>query len=119
MGCSGSECPNLILRKCWGSECSNLIFRVGVRYNNLSTVTSPIYFYRDFVLSVWRNNAMTNIKILNHGDYYDPSIGEKFASLSDLVSYFYKNPNELKEKNGDWIHLRYPLNFDEPTEVCA
>ncbi|XP_063686279.1 tyrosine-protein phosphatase corkscrew-like [Bolinopsis microptera] len=70
----------------------------------------------DFVLSVWRNNAMTNIKILNHGDYYDPSIGEKFASLSDLVSYFYKNPNELKEKNGDWIHLRYPLNFDEPTE---
>ena len=32
------------------------------------------------------------------------------------MSYFYKNPNELKEKNGDWIHLRYPLNFDEPTE---
>ena len=61
---------------------------------------------------------MTNIKILNHGDYYDPSIGEKFASLSDLVSYFYKNPNELKEKNGDWIHLKFPLNFDEPTEVC-
>ena len=30
---------------------------------------------------------MTNIKILNHGDYYDPSIGEKFASLSDLVSF--------------------------------
>lgn len=70
----------------------------------------------DFVLSVWRHSCMTNIKILNHGDYYDPSIGEKFASLSDLVSYFYKNPNELKEKNGDWIHLRYPLNFDEPTE---
>ena len=60
---------------------------------------------------------MTNIKILNHGDYYDPSIGENFASLSDLVSYFYKNPNELKEKNGDWIHLKFPLNFDEPTEV--
>ena len=51
------------------------------------------------------------------GDFYDPSIGEKFASLPDLVSYFYKNPNELKEKNGDWIHLKYPLNFDEPTEV--
>lgn len=70
----------------------------------------------DFVLSVWRNNGMTNIKIINHGDYYDPSIGESFASLSDLVAYFFQNPNELKEKNGDWIYLRHPLKFDEPTE---
>lgn len=44
-------------------------------------------------------------------------LGEKFASLSDVVSYFYKNPNELKEKNGDWIRLKYPINFAEPTEV--
>ena len=33
---------------------------------------------------------MTNIKIINHGDYYDPSIGESFASLSDLVAYFFQ-----------------------------
>lgn len=36
-----------------------------------------------------------------------------FASLSDLVNFYMEH--ELKEKNGEVIQLKYPMNSQEPT----
>jgi len=69
----------------------------------------------DFTLSVRRNDEVTHIKIQNSGDYYDLYGGEKFATLAELVQYYMENQGQLKEKNGDIIELKYPLNSADPT----
>ncbi|KAI1283233.1 Tyrosine-protein phosphatase non-receptor type 11 [Halotydeus destructor] len=69
----------------------------------------------DFTLSVRRNGQVTHIKIQNTGDYYDLYGGEKFATLGELVQYYMENQNQLKEKNGEIIELKYPLNSSDPT----
>lgn len=75
-----------------------------------------------------RNGAVTHIKIQNTGDYYDLYGGEKFATLAELVQYYMEHHGQLKEKNGDVIELKYPLNCADPTserwvntsdEVCS
>ena len=53
------------------------------------------------------------MKIKNNGDHYDLHGGEMFASLSDLVNFYMEH--ELKEKNGEVIQLKYPMNSQEPT----
>ena len=58
---------------------------------------------------------MTHIKIQNQGEYYDLYGGEKFATLSELVEYYMENEGQLREKNGEIIHLKYPLNCADPT----
>ncbi|KAK3699692.1 hypothetical protein QZH41_014676 [Actinostola sp. cb2023] len=73
----------------------------------------------DFTLSVRRNGEVTHIKIQNSGDYYDLYGGEKFATLSELVQYYTENPGQLREKNGQLIEMKYPLNSADPTtERC-
>lgn len=70
-----------------------------------------------FTLSVRRKDEVTHIKIQNQGDFYDLFGGEKFATLAELVHYYTKNHEELKEKNGQVICLKYPLyNEDITTE---
>ncbi|XP_014207915.1 tyrosine-protein phosphatase corkscrew isoform X2 [Copidosoma floridanum] len=69
----------------------------------------------DFTLSVRRNGEVTHIKIQNSGDFYDLYGGEKFATLSELVQYYMENGGQLREKNGDSIELKYPLNCADPT----
>ncbi|XP_028711502.2 LOW QUALITY PROTEIN: tyrosine-protein phosphatase non-receptor type 11 [Peromyscus leucopus] len=56
------------------------------------------------------------------GTYWenDPYIarwgGEKgFATLAELVQYYMEHHGQLKEKNGDVIELKYPLNCADPT----
>lgn len=66
-------------------------------------------------LSCRRNGAVTHIKIQNTGDYYDLYGGEKFATLAELVQYYMEHHGQLKEKNGDVIELKYPLNCADPT----
>nr|XP_024214332.1 tyrosine-protein phosphatase non-receptor type 11-like isoform X2 [Halyomorpha halys] len=68
----------------------------------------------DFTLSV-RNNEVTHIKIQNTGDFYDLYAGEKFATLSELVQYYMENQGQLKERNGEVIELKFPLNCADPT----
>ncbi|VDO78403.1 unnamed protein product [Soboliphyme baturini] len=68
-----------------------------------------------FTLSVRRNGKVTHIKIQNTGDFYDLFSGEKFASLAELVQYYMENPDQLREKNGDVITLKFPLNATDPT----
>ena len=58
---------------------------------------------------------MTHVKIQNSGDYYDLYGGEKFATLAELVSYYIENPGTLREKNGQVIELKTPLNCEEAT----
>lgn len=58
---------------------------------------------------------MTHIKIQNTGDFYDLYGGEKFATLAELVQYYMEHHGQLKEKNGDVIELKYPLNCADPT----
>jgi len=41
--------------------------------------------------------------------------GEKFATLSELVLYYMENQGQLREKNGDVIELKFPLNSADPT----
>nr|XP_024214334.1 tyrosine-protein phosphatase non-receptor type 11-like isoform X4 [Halyomorpha halys] len=69
----------------------------------------------DFTLSVRRNNEVTHIKIQNTGDFYDLYAGEKFATLSELVQYYMENQGQLKERNGEVIELKFPLNCADPT----
>lgn len=68
-----------------------------------------------FVSNVRRTGAVTHIKIQNTGDYYDLYGGEKFATLAELVQYYMEHHGQLKEKNGDVIELKYPLNCADPT----
>lgn len=58
---------------------------------------------------------MTHIKIQNTGDFYDLYGGEKFATLSELVQFYMENGGQLREKNGEIIELKYPLNCADPT----
>ncbi|XP_078498487.1 tyrosine-protein phosphatase non-receptor type 11-like isoform X1 [Lissotriton helveticus] len=69
----------------------------------------------DFTLSIRRNEEVTHIKIQNTGDYYDLYGGEKFATLAELVQYYTEQHGLLREKNGDVIELKYPLNCQDPT----
>lgn len=69
----------------------------------------------DFTLSVRRNSQVTHIKIQNNGDFFDLYGGEKFATLSELVQYYMGNQGQLREKNGDIIELKFPLNCADPT----
>jgi tyrosine-protein phosphatase non-receptor type 11 len=69
----------------------------------------------DFTLSVRRVDDVTHIKIQSTGDYYDLYGGEKFATLAELVMFYTENPGTLKEKNGDVIELKVPLNSEEVT----
>ncbi|KAL4221285.1 protein tyrosine phosphatase [Mactra antiquata] len=69
----------------------------------------------DFTLSVRRNGEVTHIKIQNTGDFYDLYGGEKFATLAELVQYYMENMGQLKERNGDIIELKYPVNSEDPT----
>ncbi|KAI5612252.1 protein tyrosine phosphatase, non-receptor type 11, b isoform X1, partial [Silurus asotus] len=69
----------------------------------------------DFTLSVRRKDEVTHIKIQNSGDYYDLYGGEKFATLAELVQYYMEQHDLLRERNGDFIELKYPLNCKDPT----
>lgn len=69
----------------------------------------------DFTLSVRRNGEVTHIKIQNMGDFYDLYGGEKFATLAELVQYYMENQGQLREKNGEVIELKFPLNCADPT----
>lgn len=62
-----------------------------------------------------RNGEVTHIKIQNTGDFYDLYGGEKFATLSELVQFYMENGGQLREKNGEIIELKYPLNCADPT----
>ncbi|ESP03519.1 hypothetical protein LOTGIDRAFT_180102 [Lottia gigantea] len=69
----------------------------------------------DFTLSVRRNGEVTHIKIQNTGDFYDLYGGEKFATLSELVQHYMDNQEQLKERNGEIIELKFPFNSEDPT----
>ena len=58
---------------------------------------------------------MTHIKIQNTGDFYDLYGGEKFATLAELVQHYMENTDQLKERSGDIIVLKYPLTTADPT----
>nr|XP_039250080.1 tyrosine-protein phosphatase non-receptor type 11-like [Styela clava] len=69
----------------------------------------------DFTLSVRRANEVTHIKIQNTGDFYDLYGGEKFATLTELVQFYTEKHGQLRERNGEIIELKYPLNCADPT----
>lgn len=58
---------------------------------------------------------MTHIKIQNTGDFYDLYGGEKFATLSELILFYTENHGQLREKQGEVIELKFPLNSTDPT----
>ena len=76
--------------------------------NDIKVLKILCLFYR-------RNGKVTHIKIQNTGDYYDLYAGEKFATLAELVQYYTENQGQLREKSGEVIELKYPLNSADPT----
>lgn len=62
-----------------------------------------------------RDGEVTHIKIQNTGDFYDLYGGEKFATLTELIQYYTENPGQLREKNGQAIEMKFPLNSTDPT----
>lgn len=80
---------------------------------------SSFSFLFFFFSPVRRKDEVTHIKIQNTGDYYDLYGGEKFATLAELVQYYTEQQDLLRERNGDVIELKYPLNCKDPTsERC-
>ena len=70
----------------------------------------------ELTLSVRRKDEVTHIRIRRHYEgFYDLYGGEHFAALSDLIQYYMQNEGQLKEKSGEIIELRYPLNCEDPT----
>ena len=69
---------------------------------------------------VYRSSgSVTHFKIQNTGEFYlldldDDDEGKEFASLSELVDHYIDRHGQLKEKNGDVIELKHPLNSAEP-----
>ncbi|XP_050303193.1 tyrosine-protein phosphatase corkscrew isoform X2 [Anthonomus grandis grandis] len=96
-----------------GIEAERVLMERGVDSSFLARPSSSVP--GDFTLSVKRNGEVTHIKIQNSGDFYDLYGGEKFATLSELVQYYMEKQGQLREKNGDVIELKYPLNCDGPT----
>lgn len=96
-----------------GIDAERVLMERGVDCSFLARPSSSVP--GDFTLSVRRNGEVTHIKIQNSGDFYDLYGGEKFATLSELVQYYMEKQGQLKEKNGDVIELKYPLNCDGPT----
>ncbi|XP_035239343.1 tyrosine-protein phosphatase non-receptor type 11b isoform X1 [Anguilla anguilla] len=96
-----------------GTEAEQILLTRGVHGSFLArpSKSNP----GDFTLSVRRNDEVTHIKIQNSGDYYDLYGGEKFATLAELVQYYTEQHGLLREKNGDVIELKYPLNCKDPT----
>ncbi|CAH0557183.1 unnamed protein product [Brassicogethes aeneus] len=96
-----------------GIEAEKLLMERGVDCSFLARPSSSIP--GDFTLSVRRNGEVTHIKIQNSGDFYDLYGGEKFATLSELVQYYMEKQGQLKEKNGEVIELKFPLNCADIT----
>uniref|UniRef100_A0A8C1GJK9 protein-tyrosine-phosphatase n=1 Tax=Cyprinus carpio TaxID=7962 RepID=A0A8C1GJK9_CYPCA len=96
-----------------GIEAEHLLLTRGVHGSFLArpSKSNP----GDFTLSVRRIDEVTHIKIQNSGDYYDLYGGEKFATLAELVQYYTEQHDLLRERNGDVIELKYPLNCKDPT----
>ncbi|XP_062889511.1 tyrosine-protein phosphatase non-receptor type 11b isoform X1 [Mobula hypostoma] len=96
-----------------GIEAEHLLLNRGVHGSFLArpSKSNP----GDFTLSIRRNVEVTHIKIQNSGDYYDLYGGEKFATLAELVQHYTEQEGLLREKNGDVIELKYPLNCRDPT----
>ncbi|MBN3322023.1 PTN11 phosphatase, partial [Atractosteus spatula] len=127
------EPPRLLVWRGWfhpnitGIEAEQLLLTRGVHGSFLArpSKSNP----GDFTLSVRsslceactesatarRNDEVTHIKIQNSGDYYDLYGGEKFATLAELVQYYTEQHDLLREKSGDIIELKYPLNCKDPT----
>ncbi|KAG5346581.1 PTN11 phosphatase, partial [Acromyrmex charruanus] len=96
-----------------GLEAERLLMERGIDSSFLARPSSSNP--GDFTLSVRRNGEVTHIKIKNAGDFYDLYGGEKFATLSELVSFYVDNGGQLREKNGEIIELKHPLNCADPT----
>lgn len=94
-------------------EAENLLLTRGVHGSFLTrpSKSNP----GDFTLSVRRNGAVDHIKVQNTGNYYDLYGGKKFATLAELLQYYMEHHEQLKEKNGDVVELKYPLNCADPT----
>jgi hypothetical protein len=120
-----------------GIEAEQLLLERGVDGSFLARLSSSNP--GAFTLSVRRGQEVTHIKIQNNGDFFDlyggelthssqfkalnvhilfiHFIGEKFATLSELVQYYIENPGQLREKKtGAVIELKQPLSCAiEPT----
>ena len=67
------------------------------------------------VFTCRRGGEVTHIRIQDTGDFYDLYEGEKFATLSELILFYTENPGQLREKQGEVIELKFPLNSTDPT----
>lgn len=85
-----------------------------IHVSSLSTVSFALSVFF-LSIPIRRNDEVTHIKIQNSGDYYDLYGGEKFATLAELVQYYMEQHDLLRERNGDVIELKYPLNCKDPT----
>lgn len=82
--------------------------------NHVNILIHDIEYFFIFII-FRRNGEVTHIKIKNAGDFYDLYGGEKFATLSELVQFYMENGGQLREKNGEIIELKFPLNCADPT----
>ena len=58
---------------------------------------------------------MVHVSIQNTGDYLDLHGGEQFATLVELVEYYYKKGGVMKQKGGNNLYLKHPLSSADPT----
>ena len=78
---------------------------------------NSIYCYYNFLITKRHEGEVTNIKIQNDGDSYSlkGDYETQFPTLSTLVEYYMEKPKSIKEKNGGFIELLYPVRSTDPT----
>ncbi|CRK90057.1 CLUMA_CG003777, isoform B [Clunio marinus] len=62
----------------------------------------------DYVLSVRNDDKVTHVMIRWQDNKYDVGGGEQFATLSELIEHYKKNP--MVETSGTVVNLRHPFN---------
>ncbi|XP_012941523.1 tyrosine-protein phosphatase non-receptor type 11 [Aplysia californica] len=95
-----------------GQQAERLLMEKGQDWSFLARPSSTEGAY---TLSIRRNGEVTHIKIQNTGDSFDLYGGETFATLAELIQYYMDNQEQLKEKNGAVIKLKYPMASVDPT----
>ena len=86
-----------------------------VKFSIFTAEKISVLHFRNEMVFFRRNGEVTHIKIQNTGDFYDLYGGEKFATLAELVQYYMEKQGQLKERNGDVIELKFPVNSEDPT----
>ncbi|GMR36608.1 hypothetical protein PMAYCL1PPCAC_06803, partial [Pristionchus mayeri] len=92
-----------------GEEAERLLLKYGKKGDFIArpSESQP----NNYTLSINRGSTITHVKVQRNGDTLDLLGGESFATLANLIQHYIDNPEQLKERNGDTIHMVKPITL--------